>query len=1052
MECHRQLSGKLSLAYVFPVLPLYFLFGPLALLQGLYAKYFGLSLVTIATVLFISRVFDALIDPLVGYVADRYYLRYGSRKPFIMLGGVLYILSSWFLFVPPSDVSSVYFLFWFLVFFLAYTLFEIPHLAWASSLVNDAHEKNRLYGLRSCCLFLGGFLFYSIPLLPVFETNEFTPETLKWSVIVAGSMMLPALYFCITKVPENSSAYEMTGSIVGEKGVVESIKAVLRSVGSNRPFKIFVAACVFTGVGYGAWFALLFLFVDAYLGLGEKFSAVFMTSFGLGIIALGIWYKVAGRLGKQKTWLIGMLLVLPGLLGMWALSANSNVATLLILITMINCGFAAFNSMVPSLLSDIVDFGVLKSGADCTATYFSFYTLINKTVVALGGAIGFSIAGFFGFDPTINQHGSDAVLGLRLGVVLIPALSVLVSIVLIANIPINFRQHSIIKRRLMMSKKHCGVDHTISEDLDNSLKPVKPSLVKMVPMRDGVKLYTEIFLPSVGERHNAVGQKDFPVILSRSPYPYSCPSYNDKLSIERYLDCGYVIVFQLTRGQGKSEGVFHFFRDDIDDGYDAIEWISRQSWCNGKVGMQGPSYLGGTQLLAAKSKHVALKCIMPTAFVGNFVRAYPYSNGVPSKGAFMQWLKVADAKSQDELEFSYGDMELLDHPQWGAAYRYRPLVDSAEGVLEGDKLQCWHEVMQNPTDSEYWASIHFTEKELAELDLPIFFTDGWYDTTVGPIEFFHRMEKLQPERADRFLLVGPWDHYQTFSASKAGENNGDRILPSNGALDLVAQRLKFFERYLKDNKKANVQSDRVQIYITGPENSTVNDWYFFPTYPVPGTSYQKLYLNSKGGAHEFPGNGVLIWHGPAETSLIKEEYAACDHYRYDPESPPHSIVETSKDRCAVEKRADVLTYTSAPLTEPITILGDISCVLFASSSARDTDWFLVLTEVFPNGESRSFHYAPPAIRARYREGLDREILLTPGKPERYSIDMGAAGHQVAIGNRLRLSVFSAAFPEYDPNTNSGRCVATDCTTQIADQTVFHDEGRASYILLPTINL
>ena len=136
----------------------------------------------------------------------------------------------------------------------------------------------------------------------------------------------------------------------------------------------------------------------------------------------------------------------------------------------------------------------------------------------------------------------------------------------------------------------------------------------MMPMRDGIRLYTEFFLPS--------SSAAVPVVFIRSPYPYSRPSRNDKRPIIRYQQAGYAVVFQLTRGQGQSQGCFRLLQDDIDDSYDAIQWLTDQSWCNGKVGMEGPSYLGSTQLMAAKAKHPALKCLMPTAFVGNWARCF----------------------------------------------------------------------------------------------------------------------------------------------------------------------------------------------------------------------------------------------------------------------------------------------------------------------------------------------------------------------------------------------------------------------------------------------
>ena len=571
------------------------------------------------------------------------------------------------------------------------------------------------------------------------------------------------------------------------------------------------------------------------------------------------------------------------------------------------------------------------------------------------------------------------------------------------------------------------------------LKPTKPSFVHQVSMRDGIKLYTEVFLPSpLVSSH--------PVVLLRSPYPYSRPSRHDKMYISRYLKAGYAVVFQLTRGQGQSEGTFHWFSDDADDGYDCIAWIAEQSWCDGNVGMQGPSYVGGTQLLAARTKPPALKCIMPTAFLGNCTRVFPFSYGVPNKGPYMQWHQVADAESWDDMDVSYCDMSALKHPKWGPAFLKGPLVDAADEVLSGDKLQSYRETISNPLDNEFWEKIHFTDEQLAELDIPMFFTDGWYDATIGPIDYFSRLEAMhgQAQGPDRYLLVGPWDHYQTYTVAEAGADNGDRVLPDNGVVDLVTQRLAFFDRYLKGNKRSIVQQDRVRVYISGATDSNANVWLNSPTFPVPGTEKIRLYLHSQGAAHNIPSDGALSDTVPAEEPV--------DHYTYNPHLPTNSSMETSADRRQVEIRADVLTYTTEPLAKPMTILGDITLVLYAASDAPDTDWFSVITEVFPDGQSKSFHYAPPSFRARYREGFDREVFLTPDKPEEFCIPMGPAGHQIAAGNCLRLSIFSAAFPEYEPNSNTGNPAATDTEMRIANQTIFHDTVRPSHLVLPVIEL
>lgn len=562
------------------------------------------------------------------------------------------------------------------------------------------------------------------------------------------------------------------------------------------------------------------------------------------------------------------------------------------------------------------------------------------------------------------------------------------------------------------------------------LTPSRPTWIEQVAMPDGVRLYTEIFLPAPTGR--------FPVVLVRSPYPNSRPSRDDKRPISRYLAEGYAFVFQMTRGQYRSEGTFRFFMDDARDGHDCINWIASQPWSNGSIGMEGSSYVGNTQLLAARTRPPALKCIMPTAFIGNCLASFPFMNGIPARGWWLQWYRILDNENVDDLEFTYGDMSLPQHPSWAHAYRQRPLIAAADTLLCGEKLTSWKETMSH-TDAAYWESVHFTDRELAELDLPIFMTAGWLDLTRGPIDYFERLERLRPQRSDRFLMVGPWDHGQTYRSHLHGRAHGEREVPENGAVDLVSVRLAFFARYLKGEQSPAVQPDRVRLFIGG-----ANEWRDYPTYPVPATQKRRLFLHSDGDARSLAGNGTLSWAAP------REEPA--DTYIYDPGCPTTAPIEYIEflDRRAFEIRADVLTYTSAPLTEPITILGDMLLILHATSDAFDTDWFARLTEVFPDGRSLAFNGAVAAVRARFREGFERELPLVPGRPVEYSISLGPAGHQVAAGNRLRLSIFSAAFPACDPNTNTGKPVATDVDMRVARQTVFHDVNRASHIVIPLI--
>lgn len=450
------LSWSQRVNYALPLLPLYFLAGPITVLQGIYAKHFGLALTTIATVIFVVRLFDAITDPLIGYYSDRYFTCLGNRKPFFVGGSVLFVLSSWFLYVPLGfdpqqdyvSVSSGYFFGWFLVFYLAFTLFEIPHLAWGGELATNAREKNSIYAVRSFFVFFGSFLFFLVPLMPWFESSEITPQTLKVSVLVAGAWMMPLLYLSLRYVPnlKNSQRNDSYDCRFNKK---EDIRKVVRSVFANKPLLTLTLAHSLSGFGSGMYLTLLFIFVDAYLELGAQFAWVYVVSFGLSILSLRLWYLLANYCGKQGTWITGMIFIAIGMVGSGMLSpSHTGQLELLFCLTLILSGFAAFNVMVPSLLSDVVDYGTWKFGADRAATYFSLYTFVNKSMGALGGALGLAIAGWVGFDPAATLHSDIAIDGLRVGISWVPVVCIVFSVFFISRIPITARRHAIIQRQL----------------------------------------------------------------------------------------------------------------------------------------------------------------------------------------------------------------------------------------------------------------------------------------------------------------------------------------------------------------------------------------------------------------------------------------------------------------------------------------------------------------------------------------------------------------------------------------------------------------------------
>lgn len=457
------LSYKHCLSYCAPIIVCLWLVSPIGIIQGIYAKYYGLSLATLAWVILAARVFDAITDPIIGYYSDRHYRLAGTRKPFVLAGGLLLIVSSYFLYVPTdiegigagstSKISTTYFIVWFFAFYLAYTVIEIPHVAWASDLAKTADEKSKIYSFRGAVAYIGMFIFFGIPLLPIFETNEITPVTLEVSVVLAGVIMLPLLYFCIAKTPSGAIN---SGSEVAQlkkqssrSGQKQYWRIGLESVIGNRPILIFYGAYLMAGFGAGMWFGLIFLYVDSYLGMGAQFAQMFLIAFAIGTIAVPMWCKLSMIFGKRFVLASGVALQLvsyiytgiltPGEVNFWELISLKMVNTI---------GSSSILAIAPAMLSEIIDFSKWKFRAENTAIYYALQTFFTKINVGLGMALSLAVAGWYGFDATTTAQSQEGIVGLMMSMVWIPSGFAAIAIVLFLLNPINARRHNIIRRRL----------------------------------------------------------------------------------------------------------------------------------------------------------------------------------------------------------------------------------------------------------------------------------------------------------------------------------------------------------------------------------------------------------------------------------------------------------------------------------------------------------------------------------------------------------------------------------------------------------------------------
>lgn len=472
----RKLALVQHFTYVAPITMMAFLWGSMGILQGIYAKYFGVALSTIAMVLLISRLFDAFTDPLVGYWSDRYHSKAGSRKPFIVVGGLLFIISSYFLYVPidPSNlnpdttVSTLYFLGWFLAFYFSWTLVEIPHLTWGADLTHTSKETNKIFSFRASATLLGILLFYLVPLLPIFSSNEFTPHTLQFAVIGAGLLMLPALYFCVTSIPK---------SAVPDKGQTKqkSLWALRTEIITNKPFMIFMAAFLLYGIAVGMWFTLIFIFVDIFLDIGHHFALLTLIALSLSIASLGFWYWLANRYGRKIAWGFGTFCYGLAMLGTGFLDpGQTGLLGLSIVMLLAYGGSASVGAVSPSLLADIIEYSRWKFKSDHSATYFSLYTLSLKTTFAIGGSIALAVAGGYGFDAGAPVQTHQAVFGLRLVACWLPAVAMFAAIYIMAFVPIDTRRNQIIRRRLDRQL----IPHSSESDSSHSAKII---IIESVP-------------------------------------------------------------------------------------------------------------------------------------------------------------------------------------------------------------------------------------------------------------------------------------------------------------------------------------------------------------------------------------------------------------------------------------------------------------------------------------------------------------------------------------------------------------------------------------------
>lgn len=429
------------LTYIAPLVPLAMVQAPaLSVLPSLYAKESGVSMALLATILFATRIFDAVIDPTIGYLSDGTRSSFGPRKPWVVAGALVAALGAWFWFRPPETNGAVWFLVSSLVVYLGWSLLEVPHSAWLADLSDDYDERSRLSGWRASAALVGSLIFFLIPLLPIFATTAITGESLVVIVSTAIVLLLVASVVSVVFTP--------SGRPRAMDEADRNPLKVLRAVWSNRPFRVLFASLLLGQIASGMVGALYVFYMDGYLHIADKVAFVAIGVSVISLVSTQIWPFVMKRVGKHGAMAIGvagtaatlavMAFLRPGPMAFPAMLAVFGLSS----ITATSIQVAMY-----ALMADVVDYDELKTGANNAASYFSLATLINKIGIAVGGGASLLIAGLFGFDIK-GGNGTVAMAGFFAAFIVIPILLNLASFGLALRFPLNRRRQGIVGRRL----------------------------------------------------------------------------------------------------------------------------------------------------------------------------------------------------------------------------------------------------------------------------------------------------------------------------------------------------------------------------------------------------------------------------------------------------------------------------------------------------------------------------------------------------------------------------------------------------------------------------
>ena len=560
-------------------------------------------------------------------------------------------------------------------------------------------------------------------------------------------------------------------------------------------------------------------------------------------------------------------------------------------------------------------------------------------------------------------------------------------------------------------------------------------------MRDGVVLRADVYRPSAPGRR--------PALLQRTPYSKN-PGTADS-QFHRLARAGFVVVVQDTRGRYMSDGVA-VPHDEGADGFDTIEWVAALPYVDGRVGMFGGSYSATVQLLAAPMKPPHLVALFPSA---SYASRYDmvFQGGAFYLGDGLSWslgqakdvrrrMLEPAANRDGELGLSPEERRQLND-DW---YWQLPLAGVKTPIDLKRYAPGYYDLLSHPSYGPFWTTFDVRAKH-PQFEVPAYHLTGWYDSLLnGTLANFSGLRAnagTARARRNQRLIVGPWTHARP---TKATTKIGDVDFGPEAGFDSEGLIVRWFQHWMPAASPPAAQPSDwpgapVRLFLMG-----ANRWLDAQEWPLSDARPVTYYLHSGGNARTLAGDGRLTAAAPAGEPA--------DTFAYDPARPvPTGLFGAYSrmpvDRREIQKRDDVLVFTSDPGSAPLQVVGPIRATLWVTSTAPDTDFTAAVSDVAPDGTARAL--TDGILRMRYRKSQATPELITPGTPYEITIEVGATGNVFLPGHRVRLEISSSNFPRYDRNPNTGAPFAAGAATAVARQTVFHDATRPSRLVLPVIS-